>query len=305
MTQEVVKELRNQKGWSQSELAALSGLSVKTIQRIENGQGAPSLDTAKALASIFDRQFSDFLPAAPPKEKSVQRHSDSAEPNEITSSQESADVYANMLHKAKHYWRPAVTTVFVATLFGFLTKLYLDMETLSGDVSALASARPSEVVLGLLGGVGDVLICSSEQRCEVGSFADYYGDQALSQAFHSIDENEKNNGYVTLLELIMLRNTARIITAWEESAGLNSDVSSSQALSYYVQCYGDSRSKLILVDEKIAKMQECVYVVLSEAEWEVVPKMGQALMDLASRMENTGPYYKQFTLPVTAQITDY
>ena len=152
MTKEFVKILRNQKGWSQSELAALSGLSVKTIQRIENGQGAPSLDTAKALASVFDRPFSDFLPAAPPKEKSVQRHSDSAEPNEITSSQESADVYANMLHKAKHYWRPAVTTVFVATLFGFLTKLYLDMETLSGDVSALASARPSEVVLGLLGG---------------------------------------------------------------------------------------------------------------------------------------------------------
>ena len=52
-------------------------------------------------------------------------------------------------------------------------------------------------------------------------------------------------------------------------------------------------------------MQECVYVVLSEAEWEVVPKMGQALMDLASRMENTGPYYKQFTLPVTAEITEY
>lgn len=56
MTQEVVKELRNQKGWSQSELAELSGLSVKTIQRIEHGQGAPSLDTAKALASIFDTQ---------------------------------------------------------------------------------------------------------------------------------------------------------------------------------------------------------------------------------------------------------
>ena len=44
MGQEFVKELRNQKGWSQSELAALSGLSVKTIQRIERGQGAPSFD---------------------------------------------------------------------------------------------------------------------------------------------------------------------------------------------------------------------------------------------------------------------
>ena len=71
MNQELVKILRNQKGWSQSELAALSGLSVKTIQRVEHGQGAPSLDTAKALASIFDRPFSDFLPAAPPTEKSV------------------------------------------------------------------------------------------------------------------------------------------------------------------------------------------------------------------------------------------
>ena len=305
MGQEFVKELRNQNGWSQTELATLSGLSVKTIQRIEHGQGAPSLDTAKALASVFDRPFSDFLPSQPPTEASAQPHRDRAEPRGTTSPQESADVYANLLRGAERFWRPAVATVIVVTLFGFLTKLYLDVKTLSADVSVLASARTSESASSLLGGFADTLICSSEQRCEVGSFTDYYGDQALVQAFNGIDGNEDNNGYVTLLELIMLRNTARIVTAWEESAKSNSDVSSPLALRNYLQCYGDSRSTLLLASEKIAKMQDCVYVVLLEADWEVGPVMEQALINLARRMENTGPYYKQFTLPVTAQVTNY
>ncbi len=179
MGQEFVKELRNQKGWSQSELAALSGLSVKTIQRIERGQGAPSFDTAKALASIFDKPFADFLPSQPPKEVSAQSLSDHAEPKGTTSSQVSIDVYANMLHKAEHYWRPAVTTVFVVALFAFLTKLYLDMETLSEVVTDLASVMASDSAYGLSGESTATFICYTANRCADGSFDDYYGSQAL------------------------------------------------------------------------------------------------------------------------------
>lgn len=49
----IVRKLRLQRGWSQEQLATLSGLSVRTIQRIEQGQ-PPGLESLKALASVFE-----------------------------------------------------------------------------------------------------------------------------------------------------------------------------------------------------------------------------------------------------------
>lgn len=51
-----VQKLRLQRGWSQQQLAELSGLSVRTIQRIENGQ-TPSMESLKSLASVFEIDF--------------------------------------------------------------------------------------------------------------------------------------------------------------------------------------------------------------------------------------------------------
>lgn len=48
-----VKNLRLARAWSQEELATVSGLNVRTIQRIENGSKA-SLETLKALAAALD-----------------------------------------------------------------------------------------------------------------------------------------------------------------------------------------------------------------------------------------------------------
>ncbi len=52
----LVQKLRLQKGWSQEQLAVLSGLSVRTIQRLEGGKPA-SVETLKAVASVFDIDF--------------------------------------------------------------------------------------------------------------------------------------------------------------------------------------------------------------------------------------------------------
>ena len=52
-----IQKLRLQRGWSQQQLAELSGLSVRTIQRIENGQTA-STESLKSLASVFEIDFS-------------------------------------------------------------------------------------------------------------------------------------------------------------------------------------------------------------------------------------------------------
>ena len=55
-----VRKLRLQRNWSQEQLALLSGLSIRTIQRIERGQ-APGLESAKSLAAVFDVHV-DTLP---------------------------------------------------------------------------------------------------------------------------------------------------------------------------------------------------------------------------------------------------
>lgn len=52
----LVQKLRLQHGWSQEQLAELSGLSPRTIQRLEKGQTA-SVDSLKALAAVFEVDF--------------------------------------------------------------------------------------------------------------------------------------------------------------------------------------------------------------------------------------------------------
>lgn len=57
---QILKPLRLEKGWSQEQLAEIAGVSLRTIQRIENG-AACSLETAKALAAVFDTKPDTFL----------------------------------------------------------------------------------------------------------------------------------------------------------------------------------------------------------------------------------------------------
>jgi len=47
------RSLRLARAWSQEQLAEVSGLSVRTVQRIENGD-QPSLETLSALAAVFE-----------------------------------------------------------------------------------------------------------------------------------------------------------------------------------------------------------------------------------------------------------
>ncbi|MBD5770563.1 helix-turn-helix domain-containing protein [Marinomonas colpomeniae] len=49
----IIKKLRLQRGWSQEQLSLLSGLSTRTIQRIEKGQN-PGLESLKSLAAVFE-----------------------------------------------------------------------------------------------------------------------------------------------------------------------------------------------------------------------------------------------------------
>lgn len=56
-----LKSLRNRKGFSQEELSEKAGLSLRTIQRIENGETEPRGDSLKRLALAFDVPFDEIV----------------------------------------------------------------------------------------------------------------------------------------------------------------------------------------------------------------------------------------------------
>jgi len=55
----IVRKLRLQRGWSQDQLAELTGLSVRSIQRFERGE-MPGLESRKALAAVYEVDFETF-----------------------------------------------------------------------------------------------------------------------------------------------------------------------------------------------------------------------------------------------------
>jgi transcriptional regulator with XRE-family HTH domain len=56
----IVRLLRMSKGWTQETLAELAGVSSRTIQRLEDGQGG-SADTLRAVARAVEAEDLDFL----------------------------------------------------------------------------------------------------------------------------------------------------------------------------------------------------------------------------------------------------
>ena len=77
----IVRKLRLEKGWSQEQLAEISGLSVRTIQRIERGQN-PSLESLKSLAAVFEVEIIDLKTEAEMTDQAT-----------ITSEEEKALIY--------------------------------------------------------------------------------------------------------------------------------------------------------------------------------------------------------------------
>ncbi len=55
-----IQKLRLERGWTQEQIAEHSGLSVRTIQRIENGKPA-NLESLKCLAAVFETSVSSLM----------------------------------------------------------------------------------------------------------------------------------------------------------------------------------------------------------------------------------------------------
>jgi transcriptional regulator with XRE-family HTH domain len=60
VNQSFLKAMRTDKGWTQQQLADVSGLSLRTIQRIEN-QAIASNETVNAMCAVFAVERSAVL----------------------------------------------------------------------------------------------------------------------------------------------------------------------------------------------------------------------------------------------------
>jgi len=64
----LIVKLRKEKGWSQQQLSLVSGVSLRTIQRVEN-EGNTSIETLKSLASAFELDFNALFVKSPKSNK--------------------------------------------------------------------------------------------------------------------------------------------------------------------------------------------------------------------------------------------
>ncbi|WP_283151011.1 helix-turn-helix domain-containing protein [Silvimonas soli] len=102
MSQNRIQALRKQRAWTQEQLAQCSGLSVRTIQRIENGEPAGA-ETLQALAAVFEVPVQDLQESAmapPPLSASASPPADAPDPQ--AASQE-AELRAQVEREAR-FW---------------------------------------------------------------------------------------------------------------------------------------------------------------------------------------------------------
>jgi transcriptional regulator with XRE-family HTH domain len=100
----LIQKLRLQHGWSQEQLAHLSGLSVRTIQRIENGQ-TPSIESLKSLASVFEMDFREL------------RENDMTLADQATGITQDEELALNRVRQIKRFYvRVAQYCIFIAIL---------------------------------------------------------------------------------------------------------------------------------------------------------------------------------------------
>ena len=105
----LVQKLRLQRGWSQQQLAELSGLNVRTIQRIEKGQ-EPSVESLKSLAAVFNVEFSTL------KEQGMD--------NVISESQSAEEILAfNQVRKLKGFYIHLAQYVLVIALLAVINAM--------------------------------------------------------------------------------------------------------------------------------------------------------------------------------------
>jgi transcriptional regulator with XRE-family HTH domain len=113
---ERLKELRSSLNYSQKELAEISGLTLRTIQRIENNEVKPSLYSLKVIGEALKTDVSEFAKQSDTK------------PYEFNFSIKITDMnqFLNDLKTlVKTHWK----TIFIIVLIIWLVTNYTDIKS--------------------------------------------------------------------------------------------------------------------------------------------------------------------------------
>ncbi len=97
MAKSMIRELRLERAWSQEQLAEVAGVSIRTVQRAENGT-VPGLETLKALAAVFEMDVESLRKVAfatSAQEASADNDNQQAETEEFSMNTEQAESISN------------------------------------------------------------------------------------------------------------------------------------------------------------------------------------------------------------------
>ena len=267
-----LRELRKEKGWSQGDLSNFTGLSVRTIHRIENGHGTPSAESAKALAAVFDLPFADFL--LPARESSPSRD----QVIRATPTPESDTTFASSWRA----WVPYIAASFVAVSAYLINDLYSQIGQLSEGQSQLAEAQaqiPDSDV--------DWLESYNQTRTSmvaaIDEFTGYYGDQAIPSLLGVQEDVTSENASVTLIEVSTLRFIARILSMSEGEPQRNSDMTIEFILDDFLSCYANERQPITVQskNENFDSMFSCIDEITSTKGWVLADQQSDALKNLS------------------------
>lgn len=110
-----IQKLRLQRGWSQQQLADMSGLSSRTIQRIESGQPA-SMESLKSLAAVFEVDFATLQGNCTMSTQTISQTMPHHETPTIGINQEEKDALQYVRKLKRFYYSIAMYIVVVAIL---------------------------------------------------------------------------------------------------------------------------------------------------------------------------------------------
>ena len=276
-----LRELRKEKGWSQGDLSDLTGLSVRTIHRIENGHVTPSVESAKALAAVFDLPFADFLPPAKESSPLGQKEKEQQASNAYTSPE-----LVTTSATSWRGWLPYVAAAFVAVSAYLINDLYSQIGQLSEDYSQLALSQTQTQAQTL---EFDVNWSDSFEQARTGvvaaidEFTDYYGDRPIPSLLGEQSDVASENPSVTLAEVSILRFIARILSMSEGELQRNSDMTIEFILDDFLSCYVSQRQPITLLSENdnFDRMFSCIDEITSTKGWVLAEQQSDALNNLS------------------------
>ena len=282
-----LRELRKEKGWSQGDLSNLSGLSVRTIHRIENGHVKPSAESAKALAAVFELPFGVFLSSAEESPPLGEQVSNANYPLKLVS------IFATLWRG----WMPYIAASFVAVSAYLINDLYSRIGQLSEDYSQLAVVQ-AQTPDSSVNWLDPYEQARTGLMKVIDEFTSYYGDQPIPSLLGVSEDVTSENASVTLIEVSTLRFIARILSTSEGEPQRNSDVTVEFILDDFLSCYASQRQPITVQsqNENFDSMFSCIDEITSAKGWVLADQQSDALNNLLDSVKDVGKRIESGTL---------